>query len=97
MSRRRYLVMYDISDPKRLRRVHDVVKGHGHSLQYSVFVCDLSSIQLIGLKWQLGDEIDHTADSIAILDLGDAEKADPSRFSFLGLHPPLPSRGPVVL
>lgn len=97
MARRRYLVMYDISDPKRLRRVHDVVKGHGHRLQYSVFLCDLSSAQLIGLKWQLGDEIHHAADSVAILDLGEVDKADSSRFSFLGLQPSLPSRGPVVL
>jgi CRISPR-associated protein Cas2 len=37
MSRLRYLVSYDISDPKRLRKVARSLEGFGVRLQYSVF------------------------------------------------------------
>jgi CRISPR-associated protein Cas2 len=37
--RHRYIVAYDIRDEVRLRRVHDVVRGYGIRLQYSVFLC----------------------------------------------------------
>jgi CRISPR-associated protein Cas2 len=33
------LVCYDICEPKRLRRVHKVMKGFGEPWQYSVFFC----------------------------------------------------------
>ena len=41
MSRMRYLVSYDISDPKRLRKVARSLEGFGVRLQYSVFECPL--------------------------------------------------------
>ena len=41
MSRRRFLVAYDIREAKRLRTVHTAMKAFGNPLQYSVFVCDL--------------------------------------------------------
>ncbi|MDR0535374.1 MAG: CRISPR-associated endonuclease Cas2, partial [Puniceicoccales bacterium] len=34
--RRRYLVCYDIANPKRLRRVARLLEGFGTRLQYSV-------------------------------------------------------------
>lgn len=46
MARRRYLISYDISDPKRLRSTFNLMKGYGKWLQYSVFVCDLSKAEL---------------------------------------------------
>ena len=38
MTRRRYLLAYDIADPKRLRRVCSLMEDHGERLQYSVFL-----------------------------------------------------------
>jgi CRISPR-associated protein Cas2 len=38
MSRRRYVVCYDVREPVRLRRTHDVMMGYGDPLQYSVFL-----------------------------------------------------------
>ena len=42
MSRRRYLVAYDIRDDRRLRSIAVCTEGYGNAIQYSVFVCDLS-------------------------------------------------------
>ncbi len=40
----RYLVAYEIRNPRRLRRVHRIVTDHGEPLQCSVFVCDLTAV-----------------------------------------------------
>jgi CRISPR-associated protein Cas2 len=32
-----YLVMYDVREPKRLKRVHKILREWGEPLQYSVF------------------------------------------------------------
>jgi hypothetical protein len=36
MARRRYLMAYDIADPRRLRRICTLMEDHGERLQYSV-------------------------------------------------------------
>ncbi|MGZ6565572.1 MAG: CRISPR-associated endonuclease Cas2, partial [Solirubrobacteraceae bacterium] len=69
-ERTRYVVAYDIREPSRLRRVHQVAKDFGFPLQYSVFICDLTNLELLGLKRSLTREAKLTEDSIAILDLG---------------------------
>ena len=46
MSRLRYLVSYDICDPKRLRKVARSLEGFGVRLQYSVFECPLDEMRL---------------------------------------------------
>ena len=44
-----YLVAYDISDPKRLRKVATVCEDFGYRKQYSVFLCRLSRYRLCTL------------------------------------------------
>ena len=39
-----YLICYDISDDKRLRKVFQTMRGYGDHLQYSVFECQLTAI-----------------------------------------------------
>ena len=90
-DRSRYLVAYDIRDPVRLRLVHRIVKDHGETLQYSVFLCDLAPQELTGLKWRLGQAMAHDVDSILVLDLGDP--GDLSAFTFLGERSDLPPLG----
>lgn len=97
MARRRYLVMYDISDDKRLRRVHTVACAYGRALQFSVFVCDINRSEMVNLKWELGGIIDHKADSVAFVDLGDTERVGDGAFSFLGRPVPLPRGGPAIV
>ena len=97
MARRRHLVLYDIRDDQRLRRVCDVAKAYGYRLQYSVFVCDVNPTELIQLKWSLGAVIDHRVDSVALIDLGEAERVGMNAFTFLGCRTELPDTGATVI
>ena len=46
----RFYVTYDVCDPKRLRRVFQILKGAGEHVQYSVFCCDLTPRQKEALR-----------------------------------------------
>ena len=67
-----YLVTYDISDDKRLRKVFKTMRNWGDHLQYSVFECQLNPADLIRLKAELRDIINHSHDQVLIIDLGPA-------------------------
>lgn len=94
MKRRRYLVAYDIGDPTRLRKVHDVALEYGEPFQYSIFLCDLDKRELTGLRAGLSERILHTVDRVAIIDLGEVGAAS---MSFLGVRPDLPESGPRIV
>jgi CRISPR-associated protein Cas2 len=96
-ARKRYLVCYDIRDPTRLRKVHKTVKGFGWSMQYSVFVCDLSPMELFSLRAAVGKILNHDVDSVALIDCGDPAERGRDCFSFLGPYPDLPVKGSVIL
>lgn len=95
MKRSRHLVAYDIRDPKRLRRVHRVMKGFGMPFQYSVFLCDLTSAERFDLLVELEAIIDRSEDCVAAVELGDPSSGD--LFTFLGPRPALPTSGPKIL
>jgi CRISPR-associated protein Cas2 len=95
--RRRYLVAYDISHPDRLRRVHKTMKKYGWSMQYSVFISDLDPIEMIDLKRELAEIINHREDTVAFIDAGLPTERTRNSFDFLGVVPSLPSSGPVVI
>lgn len=86
-ERLRFLVAYDIRDPRRLRRVHDVVLDHGEMLQYSVYVCDLTRQELVGLRAGLRSEMHLREDSVAIFELGPARSRGRERVEYLGRPP----------
>ena len=65
-SPRSYLVAYDITDEKRLARVHKLMTGWGAPLQYSVFRCELSPSDKKQLISQLYHQMDNKADDIRI-------------------------------
>ena len=69
----RYIVSYDICDPKRLRLVHKTMLGFGEPLQYSVFCCDLSGSARIMLIAALSEIIDHRQDQVMLIDIGPAD------------------------
>ncbi len=66
----RYYVAYDIADPKRLRKVFQIMKGAGEKAQFSVFCCDLSDRQREGLLLDLGSVIQPSEDQVLFIDLG---------------------------
>lgn len=68
--RRLYIVTYDISDPKRLRRIFKTMKGFGQHIQLSVFRCDLTGVERMELERSLSAIIHHGEDQVIIVDLG---------------------------
>ncbi|NIQ05524.1 MAG: CRISPR-associated endonuclease Cas2 [Candidatus Korarchaeota archaeon] len=92
-----YLVCYDISDPDRLRKVHTIMKGFGHSLQYSVFTCHLSKQGKTELIASLDKTINHQEDRIMIVNLGPVNDNTQERFTFLGCRPSKRDRKAVII
>lgn len=59
-----YIICFDITDPKRLRRVANHMEDHGQRIQYSVFECYLTDKQLNHLQQQLKATINPREDHI---------------------------------
>ena len=64
-----YLVCYDIREPKRLRRVAQILEGHGERIQYSVFRCWLSASALERLRWELTEDCVTEEDDVLFIPL----------------------------
>lgn len=94
MARRRYLIAYDIADPKRLRRVIKVMESYGQRLQYSVFLCDLSGVELMSWRTDILAVVKLTEDSVVHLDLGQIETCTPVKV--IGTSRRLPTTGPTI-
>lgn len=95
MTRRRYLMAYDIADPKRLRRVCSLMEDHGERLQYSVFLCDLSVAELAELEAAVTDVMHLLQDSVVRIDLGPTFSAAAVRQ--IGRRRCLPADGPQIV
>jgi CRISPR-associated protein Cas2 len=80
----RYYVTYDICDPRRLRRVFQILKGVAEHVQLSVFCCDVSARQLEGLLLELGEAIQPSEDQVLFIELGPTDGVAPSRVRSLG-------------
>ncbi|MBL1263951.1 CRISPR-associated endonuclease Cas2 [Candidatus Methylomicrobium oryzae] len=91
-----YLVTYDISDPKRWRRVFKLMKGYGDWLQLSVFQCRLSRKRHAELIALLDGIIHHTEDHVLIINVGPAESVKPQVVS-LGKEFEMLERQPVIV
>jgi len=59
-----YLVSYDISNAKRLRRIAKIMEGYGHRLQYSVFESRLTDLKLEELKSEVKGVLNHDDDQV---------------------------------
>lgn len=70
--RNTYIVCYDICEPKRLRDVFKVMRGWGDHLQLSVFECRLTRADVVTLRAELAEIIDHREDQVLFVDLGPA-------------------------
>ena len=67
MKRNLYIVAYDIADPKRLRKVHQVVKQYATGGQKSAFECFLSNGERVELIKQGCSLIDPKVDRFALI------------------------------
>lgn len=63
---RRHILAYDISDERRLSRVHRRVKRDGVALQYSLFDLHLPQSRLRRLLGDLRDLIDEREDDVRV-------------------------------
>lgn len=68
-----YLVCYDICDDKRLRQVFKCLRGWGDHLQFSVFECQLTPMDLLKLKAELKSLIEAKEDQVLFVCLGPAD------------------------
>ena len=79
-----YFVTYDVSSPRRLRRVYETLRGYGEHVQLSVFRCDLSPVRLVELRMALSAIIHHEQDQVLLVRLGPSGKQVLERFEVLG-------------
>ena len=64
-----HLVAYDITDPRRLRKVARTCEDFGLRRQFSVFFCRLSPTDLVRLRGRLHDVIDPDEDQVLFVPL----------------------------
>lgn len=93
--RRRHLIAYDISDPKRLRQVIKIMEGYGQRLQYSVFLCDLSGVEYIRWQADILAVVRLDQDSVVTIDLGALPSPTPIRA--IGRPRSLPETGATIV
>ena len=96
MIRTRYIICYDISDPKRLRAVCKICESFGSRLQYSVFECFLDGLQLQKSRMLLNDIIHHEEDQILFISLGLESSQKPVKIEYLGQPYTVKTRVTVV-
>lgn len=82
--RTRYIVAYDVSDSKRLRRVFRTMKGYGDPLQYSVFQCDLSPSERILMIEALNAIIHNRDDQVMLINIGPSENRGSQSIETIG-------------
>lgn len=71
-----YLVAYDIADPKRLARVHRVLKQQGLPVQYSVFTVALKRKAMLRLLERVNALINQREDDVRCYRLPDNSVAE---------------------
>ena len=92
-----YFVAYDISSPKRWRRVFTTMHGYGEHLQLSVFQCRLTRMRYAELVADMNSIIHHQEDHVILVELGPADNVAP-RVVSLGKRSFTPvQREPVIV
>ncbi len=59
-----YVVIYDISDDKRRKRVFNLLEGYGRRVQFSAFECVLSDRKFEELRGRLAKVVKMDEDSV---------------------------------
>ncbi|MFY7952906.1 MAG: CRISPR-associated endonuclease Cas2 [Armatimonadaceae bacterium] len=64
-----YLVCYDISNPKRLRKVAKICEDFGYRRQLSVFLVRVSATEFVRLRARLYEAVNLDEDQVLFLPL----------------------------
>lgn len=91
-----YIVSYDVSNPRRWRRLFKTMHGYGEWLQLSVFQCRLGKMRVLQLEAAISEIVNHREDHVLILDLGPAENVIPHVRSIGKSFEPI-QRSPVIV
>lgn len=91
------IVTYDITDPGRLRRVYQCMRGWGDHLQYSVFRCVLGPTDRERLRAELHPLLDHSVDQVLFFDLGPTSGRALGTVDHLGVPYTHPERHAVIV
>ena len=91
-----YLVCYDIRDDKRLRKVFRTMRDFGDHLQYSIFECQFTPIDLARCRQTLGEIINHANAQVLFIDLGPSAGRGERVISALG-QPYCPIDAPCLV
>jgi CRISPR-associated protein Cas2 len=83
------LAMYDIADPKRLRRIEKTMKYFGVRVQKSVFECSLKDSLISEMKYAIKQIMNIDEDSFRIYPLL-AQSRDKQTIIGKGEIPPFP-------
>lgn len=94
--RQTYIVSYDISNPKRLRKVFKLMRGYGDHLQLSVFQCELGRTDVIELRARLAEIIHNDEDQVLFVDVGPVEGRGSTSIRALGRPYTHPERHAIV-
>ncbi len=70
MIKQWYVICYDITEPKRWRKVYKRLHGYGRRLQYSIFRCRLTKLEMEKLRWELEKDLT-SDDKLLILNVCD--------------------------
>ncbi len=92
-----YLVCYDIADPRRLRRVHRTTEDRGTRLQYSVYQCALTPLQLAELRSDLDLVIEPGEDQVLFVRLGPRNSSTYDKIESLGRSYQPPEHRAIVI
>lgn len=71
-----WVVTYDVSSPKRWRRVYKTLRRRGAWQQLSAFVCRLTPARASALERELLSHIDPVTDRLMMVDLGSGRDAE---------------------
>lgn len=94
MVQRLYIVAYDISSPKRWRRVFAALHRKGEHRQLSVFLVKTDARGVARLAATLQDLIDPETDSVLIAPVG---RGEGDRMVELGIPGPSPGAKLVIM
>ena len=92
-----FVVSYDISCPKRLRRVYRLLRGWGDHIQLSVFRCELTPRELLELRAGLSRLIHDVVDQVLFVDVGPIEGRGSIPIRAIGKVYASPERRAIVI
>jgi len=92
-----YIVVYDIADNKRVKRVFKAMKGFGDHTQLSVFLCRLDPRQFREMQSTLYRIIKEEEDQIIFFNLGPESMMPRMDITHMGKSPVFRTRNAIVV